>query len=285
MGLRRLPFHLVCALLGAAVAVMPAVAGSETSPTIEAGFNGYYPAWVPPQRTVAPGGSVAFSNPTTLAHGIEWRSEVKPSCSSGVPVGTTPEASGTKWSGTCTFSQPGSYTFWCTVHRSAMAGTVTVSSSGETTTTTTTMPSGTTTTTTTATQPGGTTSSPPAAGIPAATPPQAGLATVISLAGRQRGKAVRGSVEVATADAGGRLEVDLLASRAALASAGAASARVGRLVHSSLHAGKLSFSVPLNAKGRRALARHRRLALTVKILLAPAQGPPSSASRRIVLHP
>jgi hypothetical protein len=158
-----------------------------------------------------------------------------------------------------------------------MSGTVQVSGA-ETTTTSTTA----TTTTTTTPQPV-TTSTPTG---PSSLPLAPGTVAGVSLGASQRGRAVRGSVRVASAYAGGRLEVDLLASRASLAGAGAAApARVGRIVRTSLRAGKMPFSVPVNARARGALARHRRLPLTVEITLAPASGPPSFASRRVTLHP
>jgi hypothetical protein len=97
---------------------------------------------------------------------------------------------------------------------------------------------------------------------------------------------VRGSLQVPAADAGGRLEVDLFAARAALArSGGSSGVRVGRLVRSSLHAGRLSFAVALDTRGRAALSRHRRLALVLRVALAPPQGSPAVMSRSVVLHP
>jgi plastocyanin len=274
MGVGRTAFLPVCALLGAAVAVLPAVAGSETAPTIEAS-SGYSNSWVPSMRTVGPGGVVAFSNSTGIPHGVEWRSAVTPSCS-GVPLANSPEPSGTKWSGTCTFAQPGTYQFYCTVHHASMSGVVTVTG-GETTPPPTT--TGTTTTSVTTTQSGSTTTS-------TTPPPAASTAPLVSLTHGQRGRAVRGSVIVPAADAGGRLEVDLLASRASLAKTGAGSSvRVGRLVRFPLHTGRQSFTVALSARGKAALARRRRLALTVKLVLAPAQGSPSVAARAVVLRP
>jgi hypothetical protein len=56
-------------------------------------------------------------------------------------------------------------------------------------------------------------------------------------------------------------------------------------VRSSLHTGKLSFSVPLNARARGALIRHRHLPLTVKIVLTPLAGLASVIMRSVVLHP
>ena len=55
----------------AAVAVLPAVASSESPPTIEAFNSGaYYHEWRPAQATVAAGGTVTLSNPTTVKHGV-----------------------------------------------------------------------------------------------------------------------------------------------------------------------------------------------------------------------
>jgi len=58
---------------------------------------------------------------------------------------------------------------------------------------------------------------------------------------------------------------------------------VGRLVRASLHAGKVSFAVPLSAKAKHALERHRRLALTVAIVLTPAQGSTVTVTRSVVV--
>jgi hypothetical protein len=63
-----------------------------------------------------------------------------------------------------------------------------------------------------------------------------------------------------------------------------AQVRVGRLVRSSLQAGALSFSVALNARARRALGRHGRLALTVLIVLMPAHGSAVTITRSVVVH-
>jgi hypothetical protein len=101
----------------------------------------------------------------------------------------------------------------------------------------------------------------------------------------QRGFSVRGSLEVSQADAGRRLEVDLLATSASLATARRSRAvRVGRLVRASVSAGKVSFSVALNARGQRALMRHHRLPLTVKITLTPTSGAPFVVTRTITLR-
>jgi plastocyanin len=282
-------FVLIVALLGVSVAVLPAVAGSETGPTVikaenHGGAYGETHSWSPERVEVSEATTLTMSNPTTVSHGVEWRpgAPATPSCT-GVVVGNTPAESGTNWSGTCSFSRPGTYTFWCTVHHEAMAGTITVSAVGTTTTTQTAGGSTTTTTSTpTKSPPGGTLTSESTLGAPALV----GAAGTVKLAAGRHGKSVRGSLDVPQVGVGGRLEVDLLAKRAALANAaGSTRVRVGRFIRSSLPPGKLSFTVPVNARARRALARHHRLPLTVKIVLTPLHGTPSSAARSIVLHP
>jgi plastocyanin len=121
---------LAVTVLGVAL-ILPAVAVSKRNPSIEAYNEGVYIGahhfWKPSSATVITGGAVNLSNPTMVNHGVEWRSgPTAPSCSAGVPVGTSPAASGAKWSGTCRFIQTGTYTFYCTVHGAEMTGTVTV---------------------------------------------------------------------------------------------------------------------------------------------------------------
>ena len=96
---------------------------------------------------------------------------------------------------------------------------------------------------------------------------------------------MHGSIKVSQAGSGGRLEVGLFAAGASLAKAGhSKQVRVGRLVRSSLKAGSVSFSVPLSAKGKAALRRHRRLALTVKITLTPLHGAAVTVTRGVVVR-
>ena len=96
---------------------------------------------------------------------------------------------------------------------------------------------------------------------------------------------MHGSIKVSQAGAGGRLEVGLFAAGASLAKAGhSEQVRVGRLVRSSLKAGSVSFSVPLNAKGKAALRRHRHLALTVKITLTPLHGAAVTLTRSVIVR-
>jgi plastocyanin len=123
--------------LGAVAFMVPALAWSAETTPVEAVNEGYLHRWFPAQETVIAGSAVTFRNPTEVDHGVEWRSAIKPSCEEGpgkVPVGTTPAASGTKWSGACTFSQPGAYTFYCTVHGPEMTGTITVPGTASATT-------------------------------------------------------------------------------------------------------------------------------------------------------
>ncbi len=96
---------------------------------------------------------------------------------------------------------------------------------------------------------------------------------------------MHGSIDVPQAGYGGRLEVGLFT---AGASPGKGEhhvvVRVGRLVRSSLEVGRVSFSVPLNAKGKTSLRRHRRLAVTVKITLTPLRGAAVSMTRIVVVR-
>jgi plastocyanin len=285
VALRRRLVMALFAVLGATVVVLPTVAGSEASPTIKAvnspgGYYGESHAWSPAEVTVSAGGVVTLSNPTAVNHGVQWVSGPEtPMCSTGVPVGTTPAAKGANWSGTCVLAKPGVYSFYCTVHGPEMTGTITVTTNGTVTTTTTQPPSqggGSTTTTTNG--------SGPTAGSPGS--PLAGSASAaIKLAGNQRGKAVRGSVKVSQAGAGGRLEVDLLAPSATLASSPhPAPVQVGRIVRPSLRAGTVLFTVPLNAKAKRALRVHRRLAVTVRMVLTPTAGSALTITRSVLLR-
>jgi plastocyanin len=248
------------------MALVPTVRASETSPTVEAvnkPGSGIYAeehhAWSPEQVAVTAGGAVTIRNQGTVPHGVHWvGGPATPTCSGGVPVGKEPSASGVQWSGACMFTQAGTYAFYCTVHGPEMTGRITVS----------------------------------AAGTPPLTPssegsPLAGSASeAIKVAHGQRGRAVRGSIKVSQAGAGARLQVDLLAKRASLAGAGQSGlVRVGKLVRSSLQPGPASFKVALDARARRGLAAHRRLALGVRIVLTPAHGPVVTITRSVVLRP
>lgn len=108
---------LISALLGAT-----AVSGLAAEPTIEAtGSSLASYAWTPSTAEVESGGSVTFKNPTANLHGLVWESGPEtPSCTGTSSVGKA------NWSGSCTFGQGGTYSFYCPVHPSVMRGTVTV---------------------------------------------------------------------------------------------------------------------------------------------------------------
>ncbi|HTA97254.1 MAG TPA: hypothetical protein VK730_06375 [Solirubrobacteraceae bacterium] len=284
MRLRTLLLFALAALLGAAVAVLPALAASPSEAKLEVNENCVepdWPCWATPgsgsnpepasKVTIAAGGEVKFADNATTAATVSWTGSA-PICS-GIPATAM-----TPWEGTCKFEQPGTYKFESStlfndgainytkyeiVVESATTGTT------PTTTTTTTTP---TTTTTTPSEPN-------------SGSPLEGGSKALELSGSQRGSMVHGSIKVSQAGSGGRLEVGLFAAGASLAKAGRpAQVRIGRLVRSSLKAGSVPFSVPLTAKGKVALRRHRRLALTVKITLTPLHGAAVTITRGIVVH-
>lgn len=110
-----------CALL------VPAIATSEPPPVIEAGKEPQL-KWVPEHTSVGEGGSVEIKNPNMgVAHGVRFLSVPATPICTGVPgTGDGQPQFGTGWSGSCSFSKPGTYTFDCTVHGSAMSGSITV---------------------------------------------------------------------------------------------------------------------------------------------------------------
>lgn len=282
-----LVFCALAALIGAAVAVLPALAAAPSEAKLEVNENcveAAWPCWTTEGSasrpkpagpvTIASGGTVTF-----IDHGKEanlaWTG-TPPTCEPSVPVSPTPPKTG--WEGKCKFEQPGTYKFesstlWpeYTKYEIVVEGAATG-----------------TTPTTTSSPGGGTTTSPPGGSGSEAVPgsPLAGSASeAVKLARTQHGSSVRGSVKISQVGAGGRLEVDLLASDASLAKAGhSTQVRVGRLVRSLSYAGSMSFTVPLNAKGKAALRRHRHLTLTVKITLTPQHGTAVTVTRVVIVH-
>lgn len=267
---RRWSYLPLVALLGAAAAVLPGIAASESLP-IEAVDEGlYYHHWSNPVQTVIAGESVKFANPyATVPHGLKFTGgPATPACS-GIPAAATEESGATSWHGECSFASPGTYTFICTVHPVEMKGTITVNANGTTTLTTTTPAS--TPTMSAPNEP------------PVSNPPLIGS---LSLRASQSGGTVKGALVVSKAGAGDELEIDVLASSAALMKAHAPKRiRVGRLVRSSVAEGRLPFSIRLSSHARRALARRHRLALTVRIVLTPAYGETITLRRAVVEHP
>ncbi len=301
MTLRTVLLFGFAALLGASAAVLPALAApSEAKLEVNYNCDGYkaWPCWTLPggtpeyvrATTIAAGGEVTFVDDSSVAANIAWTGAA-PTCSSGVPVSPTPAATG--WEGKCKFEAPGDYKF----ESSAMYPTyrqyeIVVSEP----TTTGTTPTGTGTGAKTvggSSNPSGSGGSSTGSGspgqgggdAPVGSPFVGSASSACKLPASQHGHAVHGSVDVSSAGAGGRLEVQLLAASASLASAAHSSRmRVGRLVRPSLPAGADKFTVSLDAAARRALRTRGHLALTVKILLTSAGGSVATVIRGVILR-
>ena len=246
---------LLLALVSLGVSQVASVSLAD-EPTVEPAETPSGFAWKPASVTSTPGGAVAFRNPgNVVPHGVHWTGgPEKPSCS-GVPV----DDFGTSWSGACTFSQAGTYTFVCTVHPEEMKGTIAVSS-GET---------------------------PPAPGSGPGAPPapaEGPLIEALRLSKNQRGTAARGSIAVSPAGVGGRLTVELEAKRASLGQQSAGRVRVGRLTRSLPTTGQVGFAVPLKTFAQRALRQRGHLPLTVKTVVTPPSGSMTTLTRRVELH-
>jgi plastocyanin len=292
--LTRVALGGLAALLAVIVTFLPAAAGSEP-PEIRAinngGPGGAEHRWSPEGATVGEEGLVKFSNPSPgTAHGVKWLggNPELPSCSAGVDENVAGhEESGTEWSGTCTFKKTGSYNFYCTVHGAEMTGKITVSPNG---TVTTSMPGMTTTTSSSPTSGSGPANEHESASGPTTPPvgggaPPGSLLRSLRLARTQHGSSVHAQVSLSHSAAGGRLEVELFAGSAGRASgARAPGALVGRLVRRHAKAGSVSFAVPLNGTGRRALHRHHELSITVEVVLRPRHGSSASVDGHVVLH-
>lgn len=284
---RTLLLLALAALLGAAVAVLPALAAAPSEVKLEVNENCVDPAWpcwatpgsganpMPASKvTIATGGEVKFADGTKTAAAVVWIGSA-PACS-GVPT-----SAASKWEGSCRFETAGTYKFESSTLFNDGVDNYTkyeVLVEGA--------PTGTTTTTTTTTTPTTTTTTTPTApSEPSHGSPLEGGSRALELAGSQRGARVHGSIKVSQAGSGGRLEVALFATGASLGKAHRPTrVRVGRLVRSSLTAGSVSFSVSLSANAKAALRRHRRLALTVKVRLTPRHGAAVTAARSVVVH-
>jgi plastocyanin len=271
--LRRWSVPLVAAL-GAAAAVLPALAQGD-GPPASASFTAVDNLWVlagsPGTRaTIATGGTVSFSYPSgSNTHDVVFPSAQPSSCAmtsgtSANPVPPLPDPpQGPGWAGTCTFTVPGTYTFYCRVHPDSMVGSIVVQDP----------PPATVPTTTTDTAPV-VVSPPPADTTPATTvvpvAPRPAAIGSVTVAKVQRGSVLKGSLVVGQA---GRLSLAALAPRSAVVSTAAVRlTTVGRVAARTVAAGRRSFSIKLTATGRRALRRHGRLTITVRVTLAGASG-------------
>jgi plastocyanin len=256
------------ALVGTAFIVVaviaPQLAGAEgQSPTVvtrDYYFQAPDGSRTPASVSIAAGGAVAFSYPSGMSqHDVHFSDEpAAPTCS-GATVASqaafdspghsaTPEGPG--WSGSCTFTTPGDYSYLCTLHPSAMYGVVHVAAA-------------------------------PSSGSGGGGPSAAPVVSALALAAAQRGGAVSGSLTIG--QGGSALAVDAYASRSLLAVAH--SALVGHASYPSLTAGRHRFRVALNSSARSALRRHHRLAVKLKLLVTPPSQAPVSITRRVTLNP
>jgi plastocyanin len=113
-------YLLLAGVLGAIFVVVPAFA--ESSPTVS-GTESLM--WVPPEVTVRSGGTVTFQNTSaSVPHGVVWEAgnPSTPACT-GVPV----NKGETNWKGSCSFTNTGTYRYFCFVHGRGMSGRVVVS--------------------------------------------------------------------------------------------------------------------------------------------------------------
>jgi plastocyanin len=252
----RRRYYPLIVLAGAAAAALPTTASSDTPPVVSAqdmsGVYGASHSWSPANVTVAQGGAVTFQyQPGAPPQGSSMHSVVfqsppsTPSCS-GVPQ-TDGSGQPAPWSGTCTFSAPGTYNFVCGVHGAAMSGAITVTGSGMTT---------------------GTTTGP-------STGPTAD-ASALAVASSQKGTSVRGKVTIG--HDGSSLSAVLTASGRL-----AKVTRVGSLAKTGLKAGRYRFAVPLNRRGRRALKRRHRISLTLRLRVNAPDRTSATLSTRVRL--
>jgi hypothetical protein len=287
MSLRAPVVFALAALMGAGVAVLPALAAPSEA-KLEVNENcveNEWPCWAAPgsgakpkpasKLAVAAGGEVAFTDNANTKANIAWVGTA-PACSPSVPVSPTPPQA--SWEGKCKFEQPGTYRFESATLFNGGPGEdytkyeIVVEGAATGTTPTTPTTPATPTTPTTPNETGHAS-------------PLVGGTKALALAHSQLGSTVHGSIEVSEAGSGGRLEVGLFVAGPAPVKTGhPRQVRVGRVVRSPVKAGRVSFSVPLTSRGRTSLRRHRRLALTVKVMLTPAHGEPVTVVRGVVAH-
>ncbi len=278
--MRRIAIGLAVLTVGFGAAEL-AVAQSGTPQIDAVDF-----AWVsggtqPAQLAVTPGGSVGFAYPSGASHHfpILHSGPAAPSCS-GLPASAA--SAGPGWSGSCTFSQAGTYVFYCGVHGAAMQATVYVNADG-------TLPAQTTTTgtTTTATTPvytyppapdppttpaGSQTSAPSSTGAAAPAAPSAAAAGALSVRASQRGPSVSATLRVALA--GATVDAELRRGRSV----------VGRLVRRGLAAGVVRFAVALGRSGAAQLRRAHTLRLTLTALVQAPGATDARLRHAVTLH-
>jgi plastocyanin len=251
----RLRLLLVAVPVGVAGVFLFSSASLAEGPTIEAAGASPYFHWAPSSAQTAVGGTVTFKSASgSVEHGVTWTGGPETPKCAGVPI----DEGKTSWSGSCSFAQAGTYSFYCPVHQIEMKGTITASTSE------------------TPTNP-----APPSGGSPES--PTGPALEALELAKNQHGNRVRGLIDLL--QAGGRLKVDLLATRASLLGGGQkGTVRVGRLIRSSLGAGRVRFAVGLRRVARRALQRRGRLPLTVRLTITPPGGKALILNRSVAVH-
>ncbi len=271
---RHLSLGLAALACGTAVALaLSTVASVGAAAPDRASFTAVDLAWEvtgssATTAVIAPGGTVTFGYPSGgNAHNAEFPGLQPSSCTQTAgpdsgpvpPLPAMPTAAG--WSGSCRFDAPGRYRFNCDLHPH-MQGTVVVEdpNAPPTTPPTTGGPGTTTAPPAGGTGPGGTS---PAPGGGYARPRRAG----VNVAGRQRGTVVRGTI---AAPAGSRIVVKAFASSRALSARPPRRARP--VLVGSTATVRASFAVRLNADARAALRRLGRLAVTLRIAIAPPGG-------------
>jgi plastocyanin len=275
---RRLTLTVMVVMAGALAAVAPGSAQSP-APATTASFTAADNSWTVTgtashAATIAVGGVVSFSYPTgTRHHNADFgNGPVPSSCTqtAGPSSGPVPPLPSTGtlagWSGTCTFSTPGTYTFFCDVHP-YMIGTIDVVAPDSppptptTTTTTTTTPQPVVTPATETVAQPAPPGVPPGTGADTVSPtPAATVRLTLSVPRRQRGARVRGT---ATLTQPGRLTATLRS----------ADGPAGRLAGRAVSAGAHRFTITLGKAARRTLRRKGHLTVTVTVTV----GVPGSA--------
>jgi hypothetical protein len=267
-------------LAGAAVAVLPSLGSAQaTTASFVAvdsqAFFGqhffYLAGTTDSTANIAVGGTVSFSYPTggTSSHNVVFTGPQPTSCTQtatapGYRIGPAPplpavaEAPG--WAGTCTFDTAGTYPFDSAADGPAMSGTVVV---GATTTTT-----GPTTSTgqTTAPGGGGTSTHNPVTHLPAA------AGSLVATAS-QHGSQIRGQIHVTTPRS--KVVADLDYGHPVL--------RIGRTSLKGVGSGTKHFTIGLYLKGKRLLAAHHRLTLTLKVEVVGQGVGPTVLTKHVTL--
>jgi plastocyanin len=242
-------------------AAAPALAFDEG-----AGFTATDNAWTangkdPRTVTIAPGETVTFNYPDGHStHNVDFTG-AKPDCTGLPPFPYPPQL----WkAATCRFDRAGTYAFVCDAH-AEMTGTVVVVAP---------TPSPTPTATPDPVTPGATPAPTPPPGASSTPTPVSQPATLsLKIASRQKGTRVRGSLSVA--HAGSRLEVTVHSGKT----------KAGSWTKKSAAAGRVSFSVALDARTRKALRakRHLELTVTVKVTAPGAKTLTTSAKATVSL--